>query len=520
MASADESTMRTPDIQAENKVDVLIVGAGLSGLTAALRLQQKDPTLKMRVLEAMNFIGGEVTTTHLGEVGAKWFTSDQIHIFDLLRNLNIPMTRRVTMAAELETCSEIDEKRLSSLIHFELNRYITELDLRWQFFKPGTKGYKNSRNINVWQLGIHSKTLISAETANRGMSAYINHRLFFNDSRLFMRNLVLIISGVDAEHISYADFMRICYTAVHDIRFNNKRNAYYFYRFVEAPPGDVIEFSSNELFKRLLQMLDKTQFVYGRDVVEIHQFRTHVEVRDIANESHMADVVILAIPFNNLKRIYFWPRLPREMEKSLKKHNGFQYVVTSFLASYPDGYWRRKGFNGDYIGINPLMICHEYRPKTYCGYVILEQGLETLTRTLVLQRLAEYYGNEMLSPLEFQQRSYDVSKKDHLPLTTPWSRVIWASSAAAGTCFRGCLSGAVQSGLRAAMNALLLLRPQLVTWKDIADVQCRDMPREQASVLTLWLSTLNLYNVTTYAAFITGLIFILNRFYKRPLSGT
>ncbi|KAL9898264.1 putative monoamine oxidase sheepish [Glossina fuscipes fuscipes] len=491
MASADESTMRTPDIQAENKVDVLIVGAGLSGLTAALRLQQKDPTLKMRVLEAMNFIGGEVTTTHLGEVGAKWFTSDQIHIFDLLRNLNIPMTRRVTMAAELETCSEIDEKRLSSLIHFELNRYITELDLRWQFFKPGTKGYKNSRNINVWQLGIHSKTLISAETANRGRC---------------QRTLTID-----------------CFSMIpvlHDIRFNNKRNAYYFYRFVEAPPGDVIEFSSNELFKRLLQMLDKTQFVYGRDVVEIHQFRTHVEVRDIANESHMADVVILAIPFNNLKRIYFWPRLPREMEKSLKKHNGFQYVVTSFLASYPDGYWRRKGFNGDYIGINPLMICHEYRPKTYCGYVILEQGLETLTRTLVLQRLAEYYGNEMLSPLEFQQRSYDVSKKDHLPLTTPWSRVIWASSAAAGTCFRGCLSGAVQSGLRAAMNALLLLRPQLVTWKDIADVQCRDMPREQASVLTLWLSTLNLYNVTTYAAFITGLIFILNRFYKRPLSGT
>uniref|UniRef100_A0A1B0FL80 Amine oxidase n=1 Tax=Glossina morsitans morsitans TaxID=37546 RepID=A0A1B0FL80_GLOMM len=482
--------MRTPDIRDENKVDVLIVGAGLSGLTAALRLQQRDPTLKMRVLEALNFIGGQVTTTQLGEVGAKWFTPDQKHMFELLRNLNIPMTRRVTMAAELATCSEIDEKRLSSLIHFELNRYITELDLRWQFFKPGNKGDRKSGP----------------------MSAYINHRLFFNDSRLFMRNLVLIITGVDAEHISYADFMRICYTA------GGIKTLYKI--FVEAPPGDVIEFSSNELFKRLLQMLEKTQFVYGRDVVEIHQYRSHVEVRDIANESHTADVVILAIPFNNLKRIFFWPRLPREMEKALKKRNGFQYVATSFLASYADGHWRRKGFNGDYISINPMMICHEYRPKTYCGYVVLEQGLETLTRTLVLQKLAECYGNEMLSPLEFQQRSYDVSNKNHLPLTTPWSRVIWASSAAAGTCFRGCLSGAVQSGLRAAMNALLLLRPQLVTWKDIADVQCRDMPREQASVLTLWLSTLNLYNVTTYTAFIAGLIFVLNRFYKRPSSVT
>lgn len=105
----------------------------------------------MRVIEALNFIGGQVTTTQLGEVGAKWFTPDQKHMFELLRNLNIPMTRRVTMAAELATCSEIDEKRLSSLIHFELNRYISELDLRWQFFKPGNKGYKYSRNINVWQ---------------------------------------------------------------------------------------------------------------------------------------------------------------------------------------------------------------------------------------------------------------------------------------------------------------------------------------------------------------------------------
>lgn len=45
------------------------------------------------------------------------------------------------------------------------------------------------------------------------MDSHINKRLFFNCSRKYMRNLVLLISGVEAENIRVSAFLAICYTA-------------------------------------------------------------------------------------------------------------------------------------------------------------------------------------------------------------------------------------------------------------------------------------------------------------------
>lgn len=122
----------------------------------------------------------------------------------------------------------------------------------------------------------------------------------------------------------------------------------------------------------------------------------------------------------------------------------------------------------------------------------------------------------MLLPREFQQHSYELNNLAHLPLTTPWNRIIWSSSAAAGTCYRGYLGGAVQSGLRAAMNALLICRPQMVSWQDIVEVQCHNYLRHRETTWTsIFDSTCNLYNVSLYTFFICGLVLILTKAYKK-----
>lgn len=49
-------------MQSESEETVIVVGAGLSGLSAAEYILRKNPSLKVIVLEAMDRIGGKTYT--------------------------------------------------------------------------------------------------------------------------------------------------------------------------------------------------------------------------------------------------------------------------------------------------------------------------------------------------------------------------------------------------------------------------------------------------------------------------
>lgn len=71
---------------------VLIIGAGLSGLLTAYRLKQKN--IKFQVLESQNRAGGRIHTTYgqLGtpmEMGATWFGSQHTALVALLEELEL-----------------------------------------------------------------------------------------------------------------------------------------------------------------------------------------------------------------------------------------------------------------------------------------------------------------------------------------------------------------------------------------------------------------------------------------------
>lgn len=118
------------------KVDVLIVGAGISGLTSAYKLIRTDPSIHIRVLESSNCLGGEIKTHNLGELGAKWYTEDQYHIHRLYKSLNLVANKRVILAPHLKPCFEIDRGMFGFLAKFELNRYINALEIKTELFKP------------------------------------------------------------------------------------------------------------------------------------------------------------------------------------------------------------------------------------------------------------------------------------------------------------------------------------------------------------------------------------------------
>lgn len=277
-----------------------------------------------------------------------------------------------------------------------------------------------------------------------------------------------------------------------------------------------MEFSSKELLYKLLYKLENIEIVCGRKVTAINQYRDFAEVKDSVNEYHIAEAIILAVPWNCSQDIRFVPPLPIELQTPSLSADSNKYTITSFLISYSKGHWRLKGFSGHFIKHEPILIAYEYRPTVYSGFMLHEEGIEPLVKSIVLHEFAKIFGEEMLLPQEFEQRSYEVNNLTCLPLTTPWNRIIWSSSEAAGTCYRGHLGGAVQSGIRAAMNALLVCRPQIVTWNDIVEIQCHNyLRRREATWTSMLLSTLNLYNVSFYTAVICGIVLILTKTYKK-----
>lgn len=81
--------------------DILIIGAGLSGLLTASLLQQHRPGLRITILEARPKAGGRIRTLRADntaplEMGATWLTNDHPRLMALLNRLGLDMMPQYT----------------------------------------------------------------------------------------------------------------------------------------------------------------------------------------------------------------------------------------------------------------------------------------------------------------------------------------------------------------------------------------------------------------------------------------
>ena len=72
---------------------IAIIGGGISGLSAAFRLRELDPSLQVTLFEAAARVGGSLQTTtrdgYLVEHGADMFTTREPWALNLCRRLEI-----------------------------------------------------------------------------------------------------------------------------------------------------------------------------------------------------------------------------------------------------------------------------------------------------------------------------------------------------------------------------------------------------------------------------------------------
>jgi len=70
--------------------DIVIVGGGISGLYTASLLSKHDPTLKLKILEARNRLGGRLYSPNGHDMGGTWsWPYSDFHVNKLAKELNV-----------------------------------------------------------------------------------------------------------------------------------------------------------------------------------------------------------------------------------------------------------------------------------------------------------------------------------------------------------------------------------------------------------------------------------------------
>ncbi|XP_037727506.1 uncharacterized protein LOC119558243 isoform X2 [Drosophila subpulchrella] len=345
------------------------------------------------------------------------------------------------------------------------------------------------------------------------MDQHIRHHLFFNKSRNFMLNLVELVCGVPANEVDYDVFMSVC---------SSCGGLKMLIDFYFTYPSSFYEVPTQLLIENILEQMQFTKIMLNCKAEKVEHFKNYAQVTDNLGNSHTAQAVILALPWNKVQKLEFEPRIPRAFlpPVATKLKNPPRRLISQFQFRYAKSFWSDLGYSGNFLSSQPLVSGHECRMATFCGYMLHSPEDQDEVLEEVMDLLASHFGEEMREPLESQCSTDELNEALHKPQTKPWHRVIWSSSSAVGTSYRSLMGGAVQSGFRAAVNALFVVRPQVVSWKDMLDERPKNTQegaRTSGRIRGL-LSRLNLYNVTFYSLFVLGLIWLLNFGYARSTS--
>lgn len=444
--------------------EVVIVGAGVSGLVTAYKLRKKVPDMKVTILEASSEVGGQIQLTQaMGDLGAKYIGKDHYHMIELLEDLELEIYPK-EIQKPLKKKSTLSEGIFSSLVNFEVNTFLREVDITCKNYRYDIHKIKKN---------------------GQKMESFIRNRMLFSKSKKFARFLVRLVSGVESHEVTTSEFMSTCCSCDSVTHIMN---------IYMDDSDDNFEFDTFEFLERLQERTKDVTIYTGCKVTHIIKASDIYVLKDSRGNNFKTKVVVLAIPWNDIMDIYIYPDLPVELTAAKFPS---KYLMTSFLLQYDQPYWRQHGYNGSLYHEGELpMACYEVDPSIIYGFVLhSEDNLGSVNRNLICDTLAKCLCPEMENPVAFSMRSFVQASILNAPQVASFSRLVWGSSAAS-TVYRGLLNGAVQGGLRAALNALSILHPQTINFGDFKQVKRADAIYDKAGMLTRLTCFINLKNMS------------------------
>jgi monoamine oxidase len=453
------------------RVDVVVVGAGIAGLTAARELRRGGKSLL--VLEAARRAGGRVWSHSLGsgevsERGGTFVGPTQDHMINLAKAYGIETFLTYN---EGNNVAYIEGDRvewsdtgptgtappdpailpeLAATVAL-LDEMSTEVpvDAPWETAKALEY---DGQTLETW---IRDN---SATPRFRNLVPLATRPIFGTEPRDLSLLFVLFYIAASGDETHVGTFER---------NFNTRDGAQ-MWRF-HGSTSAVVDKMASELGRRLLLRHPVRRIVQGRSGVRVETDKLTVRAKR----------VVVAVPPALAGRIDFRPLLPFQRDQLTQRMG--QGTLTKVSARYETPFWRDAGYTGTALSSTGFVSATfdgsppDGGPGVVFGFVGGDKAREyerlskSERRARILAEFAQFWGAEAESPQEFWDTRWPAQRWNrggpvgiHGPgslvangpaLRAPVGHIHWAGTETS-TYWNGYMDGAVRSGERAAKEVL------------------------------------------------------------------
>ncbi len=444
--------------ESNDVLDVVIIGAGLAGLTAArdLRLAGCESFV---VLEARDRVGGRTLNHDLGngyisEAGGQWIGPGQTAVADLARELNI---ETFTTYYTGETVILAGDGKVAMDLH---GTFGTDM-------KIAAKLDELARGVPS---GAPWKAANVAELDKLSVGDWLLKQDISAQDRVGWETSITLSCGIQPVKMGLLHFLSMINSA--NSRFeqlDSIKDSAQETRFVGG--SQILSQKMAEALgdKVRLQAPVRRISDWDQAIVSLHTDQGVVRARR----------VIMAIQPGLCEQVSFSPALP-ELRREMQHHWPVYSPGRKTTHVYAKPFWREKGLNGMILQANgPLLWAWDNSPpdasigviNAFVTQAALPSDLQQ-AQTMLSQIYAQALGDEALQPLQYHehdwgQDEWTISCVSAIPpgfwteygeaLHPPVGNLIWSGTETADI-WAGYMDGAVRSGRRAALQALQALR--------------------------------------------------------------
>ncbi|GFR64874.1 amine oxidase [Elysia marginata] len=479
----------------ENQFDVIVIGGGISGLTAAYTVRKRMPHARVVVLEGKDRVGGRTLTVPLvgssgvdnWDLGGQWVGTDQRHVMQLLSELGLDTYPQFSVGEKLQRLGGSKVTSYSSDI--PSLSFWALIDLYWHMAK--TDGYQ--RELDPLDPFSHPK---AKEWDAMTIGGFLDQTIYTQGARDAVEAAVRVVLGCEPNQVSFLFYLVYVHLAGGLQKLLEQKDG--------AAQELKIKGGAQRISLELATSLGADAVKLGDPVRSVDQTDDAVKVITQSGWQASSSYVIVATPPKAMEHMTFTPELS-SLRRSLMKFMPMG-SLTKVILTYETAFWRDAGLSGEVVsnGGGPVLtlcptgpICLTYDATTEKGSPALVAFLggnlavayASVTakqrQEAVLEHLGVFFGPQVRKFLDYAEKDWNLEPfsfgspvaflspggMDVFTATVrkPEGRLHFAGTETA-TVWSGYMSGAVQAGEASALAVLHRLDPSYLSMDDLETI--------------------------------------------------